>query len=128
MWHVQLSKNSNLHLLLLICLFQIQIQIISSQNATTCMNMYRNNSITTECINNSTCCFLSYQFYNNTMEKCLIKANESENLCSTMEDVIVSYGATNTKCECSTGLEWTIFTYYKNLALSLLIFNCFILF
>lgn len=94
----QRHKTTNrLFLLLLIIL---NLNFASPQNATTCFEMYSNKTIEQNCFNTTACCFVEYSFYNNTYVKCIEKLNNTEDICSGMNDITSKEGASLSYCSC----------------------------
>jgi hypothetical protein len=84
-----------------VCLI-LYINYVKSQNATDCMEMYMNKTTDTPCLTDRSCCLIQYSNYNQNFTKCLLKLNETEDLCDNLSDVISFYTGSMTLCECAS--------------------------
>lgn len=99
-WHFFYIERKKNWILMLI-LFSTLINMTASQNATTCKSMYTENLTTVPCITNTTCCYLEYQYFGKNFTKCLFKLNETDNICDTLPQSILSFPFTNVNyCDC----------------------------
>lgn len=80
----------------------LYINYVKSQNATDCMQMYNNNTINTPCVTDRSCCLIQYSNFNHNFTKCLLKQNETEDLCESISDVVNFYVGSMTLCECAS--------------------------
>lgn len=94
----QSKKDINRFFILMIIL--INCKFINTQNATTCFEMFSNKTIQQNCFNTTACCFVQYSFYNNSYVKCIEKLNNTEDICSGMNDITGKEGASLSYCDC----------------------------
>lgn len=88
---------------LLACMIIIfNLEFITSHNASECVKMFFNNTITTPCINNMTCCYLEYSNFNAnaTSKKCLLKKNDTENICPQLGPAVSYFYSSLDICDC----------------------------
>jgi hypothetical protein len=88
-----------MHYLHLITIFFF-IHIINTQNATDCVAMYYNNTITVPCITNSTCCYYGYSFNGQSFQSCQLKLNSTDNVCDTVGQGITYFYGSLDNCDC----------------------------
>lgn len=70
------------------------------RNSTECYLMYLNKTTTIECITNTTCCLLIYEFKGSEKIICILKENPNDNYCSDFKDTIGLYGGDLQECNC----------------------------
>ncbi len=85
-----------------IIIFLILINIVISINTTDCATMYKNGTIITKCVNSTSCCIINYIYKDDDITTCIIKNNNTENLCNQLSDRISLYGGEVEECNCST--------------------------
>ena len=78
----------------------ILIHIVQSINATECEDMYKNNTIKTKCLNSTSCCIVNYFYNNNYTTNCIIKNNQTEDLCNEINDRISLFSGEVEECDC----------------------------
>jgi len=98
--HYSKQKYKRIHEVFILLIILINFKFASTQNATTCFELYSNRTIQQNCLNTTACCFLEYSYYNNTYTKCIEKLNESEDICSGINDIAGKEGASLSYCSC----------------------------
>jgi len=95
-----INSNKNFNKFFILFIILINCNYIRTQNATTCFEMYSNNSIQQNCFNTSACCYVEYNYYNNTNVKCIVKFNNSEDICPGINDITSKESASLSYCDC----------------------------
>jgi hypothetical protein len=95
------------------------LNVLYCQNASVCVEMYRNNSISVPCVKNSSCCYIQYSYYNTTDQKCLLKKNATDDYCKNLEGPISYYYGSLNMCDCVAGFIKN--NWYVSISLSVLL-------
>ena len=106
---LQITKNSNhninknnkfINKAFLIFFILINLKFCNTNNATTCYELYSNNTIPENCFNTTACCYLEYSFYEKNYTKCILKLNNTEDICTGVSDVSGKEGVSMSVCDC----------------------------
>lgn len=81
----------------------INLKFCSTQNSTTCHEMYLSNLTDVKCLNTTACCYMEYTFMTRNFTKCILKVNETEDMCSSMGDVSYKESVDMIVCSCYSG-------------------------
>ena len=89
----------------------VSINFVIPNNSTTCNKMYLENLTQENCFNSTACCYLEYQFYEQNFTKCIMKINDTEDLCPSIIDYSGIQKVNVITCNCNS------FTIYFNIIL-----------
>lgn len=68
---------------LLIFILFLSFSLYNQQNSTVCHDLYSNNTIDTQCVNNTSCCYYDYTLdYEGFKYECVLKVNSTEDICT----------------------------------------------
>lgn len=91
----------------------LQLLNVNSQNATTCVELYQNKTIDTPCTDNTTCCYLNYDYFDKLFTKCIVKMNSTDNICDNISDAIGSFYGSVIACDCFSNWIINAFSVHK---------------
>ncbi len=92
----------------------LNLYALYCQNATSCVEMFKNQTTSVPCVSNSSCCFIQFSYYNTTEKKCLLKKNATDNYCKNLEGPISYFYGSLDLCDCVAGFlknNWFIFLF-----------------
>ena len=97
------------------------------KNASYCVDLYNNNTITTPCLNSTSCCFVAYKFYNSNITNCILKYNSTDDICNGLSDTLDWFKGSDINCDCnsqsSNYIIRGIFAYLKYVFLIIALLN-----